>query len=165
MDPKKLYQELSSRLSDIVGSKVEIKIFENSSSVQFTLEEFFQNYNPEDIQKGQCNLVLRFSMNDMAIAACQLRDMYNCDGIVVMTDLFVHQDFRKKGIGLLITKFGMDFSKYYGYGLLQGTDREDNLPQLKIFNKLNWKKGERFTNPKSKNPLIMWTINLNEYAG
>src|ERR1700679_4262283 len=105
MEVKKLYQELHKKLSDIVGVEVDIRVFDNSSQVQWSLEEFFSNYNPEEIQKGQCNLVLRFAIKDTVIASCYLRDMYNCDGIIIMTDLFVRQDYRGKGIGLLITGF------------------------------------------------------------
>lgn len=165
MEVKKLYQELHKKLSEIVNEPVDIRIYDSSSSVQWTLEEFFQNYNPEEIQKGQCNLALRFGAGELVVASCKLKDMFDCDGIIIMSDLFVYKDFRTKGIGSLITKFAMDFSKHYGYGLMQGSDKQENEATSKIFTKLNWKKVETFVNPKSKNPLFLWIINLNEYAG
>lgn len=150
------------KLLSVDEKNLEIGIYENSSGVQYTLEEFFSQYNPEEIGKGQCNLVFKVDLSRKTIACFQLKDMYNCCGIIVGSDLFVHKDFRNKGIGTLITDFMGKFSKYYGYGVLQGSDKSDNEHQMKIFEKLKWQKSSEFYNPKTGNKLTIFLLNLNE---
>lgn len=164
LNTKELSYSLLKDLGKIIDkdpSKLSVRIFENSSGVQFTLEEFLNSYNPEEIQKGQCNLIVRIDIGEHALASFTLKDMYNCCGIIVGSDLYVSEDYSNKGVGTLLTKFMMDFSKYYGYGVLQATDREDNEYQKKIFEKLGWIVSHKFRNPKTNNNLIMWLYNIN----
>lgn len=159
-----LAQNLKANIAKILSKDAEsisIRIYENSSSVFFTLEEFFNQYNPEEIAKGQCNLMFRIDCNGKIIVTFQLKDMYNCSGIIVATDLFVAIGIRKLGLGTLITQFVTDFSSYYGYGVLQASDKISNEYQIKIFEKLGWQKSLTFTNPKTKNELVIWLLKLN----
>lgn len=165
MKTKELPLQLKDDIIKLLSAEeksLEIGIYENSSSVQYTLEEFFCQYNPEEIGKGQCNLVFKVDLSKRTIATFQLKDMYNCCGIIVGSDLFIHRDFRNKGFGTLITDFMAKFSKYYGYGILQGTDKSDNEYQIKIFEKLKWQKTSEFFNPKTGNKLTIFLLNLNE---
>lgn len=155
---------LSKEDSSITEKDVEVKIYENSSGVQYTLEEFFNQYNPEEIGKGQCNLVFRIDMYKNTIASFQLKDMYNCCGIIVGSDLFVSKNYRGRGFGTLLTSFMEEFSRYYGYGILQGADRKENEYQKRIFDKLKWTSSSEFVNPKTGNVLNIWLLNLNENA-
>lgn len=166
MKTKEVQQKFRSDIAAILGCKdeqVEIGVYENSSGVQYSLEEFFNHYNPEEIGKGQCNLVFKIDKDKQTIITFQLKDMYNCSGIIVGSDLFVSKNHRNLGLGKLSTKFMMDFSSYYGYGALQGADRKDNEYQIKIFEKLEWVKSNEFFNPKSGNKLVIWLFNLNQH--
>lgn len=165
---KELQHNLNKDLSEILSTSInniEIKIYENSSSVQYTLEEFFNHYNPEEIQKGQCNLVFKIDVTNLdrtnTVVGFQLKDMYNCCGIIVASDLHVSKVYRNRGIGKIITKFIYDFSKYYGYGILQAADKADNQYQVRIFEKFGWKSVSNFVNPKTGNTLSIWLLNLN----
>jgi len=154
-----LWKSLRTDLSTLLNVKEDsflIKIYENSSNVFFTLEEFFNQYNPEELQKGQCNLMFRIDAGGKSIATFQLKDMYNCNGIIVGSDLLVIRAFRNKGLGTLLTKFMMEFSKYYGYGVIQAADLTSNEYQVKIFTKLGWEKSINFNNPKTGNNLTIW---------
>lgn len=159
---EKIISILSGAEKPVKDEDLSIKVYENSSSVQYTLEEFFNQYNPEEIAKGQCNLIFRFDLGKNTIASFQLKDMYNCCGIIVGSELFVHKGYRNKGLGGVLTKFMIDFSTYYGYGVLQGADRKDNEHQIKIFEKLGWECKSEFINPKTQNVLKMWLFNLSE---
>lgn len=163
MKNKEIHSKLLENLNKTLeANKVQVHLYENFSSVQFTLEEFFDHYNPEEVsQKGQCNLMFKVSISDVIVAAFNLRDMPNCCGIAIGSDLFVHPDFRNRGVGAILTKFMEDFSRYYGYGVLQGNDKENNEHQRRIFEKFKWRKSETFINPKTKNTLIIWLLNLN----
>lgn len=155
---------LKDKLLQIFGNKdnaVNISVYENSSGVQFTLEEFFNHYNPEEIQKGQCNLVFKIDYLEQTIAGFQLKDMYNCCGIIVASDLHISKLYRNRGIGTLMTSFVYEFSKYYGYGMLQCADKIDNEYQKKIFEKLGWNMVSSFINTKTGNILGIWLLKLN----
>lgn len=164
MKTKQLAQELKADIAKVLNIKEDsifIKVYENSSSVFYTLEEFFSQYNPEEIGKGQCNLMFRIDADGKSIITFQLKDMYNCSGIIVATDLFIAPGIRHMGLGKLITSFVADFSRYYGYGILQASDKVSSEYQCKIFEKLGWEKTTSFFNPKTKNELVIWLLKLN----
>jgi len=165
MKTKEIQSKFRTDISKIIGCKeqqIEIKVYENSSGVQYTLEEFFNQYNPEEIGKGQCNLIFKVDYNKLTIVTFDLKDMYNCCGIIVGSNLLVSKNFRNKGIGSIATKFMSDFSSYYGYGVLQGADKKNNEYQVKIFEKQGWLKSLEFINAKTGNTLNIWLLNLNE---
>lgn len=164
MKTKQLAKELKANIATILHvteQEVSIRVYENSSSVFYTLEEFFNQYNPEEIGKGQCNLMFKIDSNTKSVITFQLKDMYNCSGIIVATDLYIADGIRNLGLGTLITKFVADFSKYYGYGVIQASDKVSNEHQSKIFEKLEWTKSSEFFNPKTKNNLAIWLLKLN----
>jgi hypothetical protein len=157
-------KELSNKICTALGLNKEvisINVYENSSGVYFSLEEFLNQYNPESIQKGQCNLIFRMDIGERCVCTFQLKDMYNCCGIIVASDLFIDPDIRNKYIGTDVTKFIIEFSKWYGYGILQAQDVIDNEYMVRIFQKLGWNKSIEFKNPKTKNNLAIWLLNLN----
>lgn len=166
MKTKEIQQKFRNNISKLLNCReeqIEIGIYENSSGAQYTLEEFFNHYNPEEIGKGQCSLVFKVNKDKQTVITFQLKDMYNCCGIIVGSDLTVSKNFRHIGLGDLSTRFMIDFSNYYGYGMLQGADRKDNEYQIRIFEKQGWKKGSEFYNPKTGNNLIIWFFNLDQY--
>lgn len=150
-----------SKITEIPLDKLLVNIYENSSGVQFTLEEFINQYNPEDIQKGQANFIFSVSNGQKAIARFILQDMINCSGIIINSDVFISKLFTNKGVGSLINKFCIDFCRYYGYGIIQATDKDINEYQKKIFTKNEWKLVASFTNPKSLNNINVWMYFLN----
>lgn len=156
-----LVNELANRLN-CSEKEIEIGIYENSSGVKYTLEEFLGHYNPEEIGKGQCKLVFTINLGRVTVGSFQLQDMYNCCGIIVGSDLFVSKKVRNMGVGTLLTKFMYDFSSYYGYGILQGADKRENEYQTRIFEKLGWQKSSEFKNPKTGNILNIWLLNLQQ---
>lgn len=168
MKPKEilsaLFNDIAKCLNIEVG-KVFVEIYENSAGTQWTLAEFLSSYNPEDVGKGQCNLMFRVDIDEgldhISIASFQLRDMYHCSGIMIASDLHVHVKYRKLGIGTVLTKFVIDFTKYYGHGIVQANDKVNNEYQVKIFTKLGWKTLATFRNPKTKNEIHIWAYNLN----
>lgn len=161
----KLAENLRDNIARLLNCKNEenivIKVYENSSNVYFTLEEFLHQYNPEGIGKGQCNLIFRIDIDKTILCTFQLKDMYNCAAILVGSDLFVNADFRNLGIGKLMTKLMIDFGSYYGYAVLQGADLIDNKYMVRIFEELGWKKTHETINKKTNNRLAIWLLNLN----
>lgn len=141
--------------------KLDIQVYDNSSGVRFTLEEFINQYNPEDIQKGQGNFIFSINIGIKPIARFTLRDMVNCSGIIIHSDVFISKMYLNKGIGTTINSFCIDFCKYYGYGVIQATDKDMNEYQKKIFHKNGWKFIESFINPKTLNRINIWMYFLN----
>jgi len=146
---------------EIDPSKLDINVYENSSGVRFTLEEFISQYNPEDIQKGQANFIFAITIGQKPIARFILQDMVNCSGIIINSDVFVSKLYLNKGLGSLINLFCIDFCKYYGYGIIQATDKDMNEYQKKIFIKNRWKLVADFINPKTLNRINVWMYFLN----
>lgn len=151
-------------ITSILESKeaCNVTVYENSSQTTFQLDEFINHYNPEDIGKGLCHLIFKIQNNDSLIATFQLNDMFNCSGILVFSEVFVNKPFRNRGLSKAITAFVVDFSKYYGYGMLQAVDQDSNSFQKKSFEKGGWKIVNSFVNPKTANKLNVWFHNLNE---
>jgi GNAT superfamily N-acetyltransferase len=150
-----------SKIVEVSEDKLNIKIYENSSGVQFTLEEFVNQYNPEDIQKGQANFIFAINIGQKPMARFILQDMVNCSGIIINSDVFVSKLYQNKGLGSLLNKFCIDFCKHYGYGIIQSTDKDMNEYQKRIFTKNNWKLVADFINPKTLNRINVWMYFLN----
>lgn len=162
MKNKEIHLQLTKNLLDALKCKsLDIKIFENFSSVQFNLDEYFDHYNPEETPKGNCNLIFKVKADGIIAAAFNLKDMPGCSGMMIANDLFVSPDFRNLKVGSLLTRFMSDFARYYGYGLIQGNDKDNNIYQRRIFEKQGWNKASTFTNPKTGNVLNVWFLNLN----
>ena len=155
------FKTIFAQKAEVEVNAIEVNIYENSSGVRFTLEEFIQQYNPEDIQKGQANFIFSINIGQKAVARFILQDMVNCSGIIINSDVFVSKLLVNRGIGTLINKFCIDFCKYYGYGMLQATDKDSNEYQKKIFVKNSWKLITTFINPKTLNPINIWMYSLN----
>lgn len=150
-----------SKAIDITPDKLSINVYENSSGVRFTLEEFINQYNPEDIQKGQANFIFAMTIGQKPIARFILQDMVNCSGIIINSDVFVSKLYLNRGLASMINLFCIDFCKYYGYGIIQATDKDMNEYQKKIFIKNGWKNVADFINPKTLNRINVWMYFLN----
>ncbi len=161
-EQSKLFQTSIAERLAVTVEKVVIKVFDNTSSVQYTLEEFIDQYNPEDIQKGQAHFVFGITVGESIIGRFMLQDMVNCSGIIVNSDVYVGKKYLNRGIGTLINLFCIDFCKYYGYGIIQATDKEDNKYQKQIFEKNGWQLITAFQNPKTHNLLNIWMYLLSE---
>lgn len=157
----KHFKDEFSKRTEIEAEKLSVSVYEDSSGVLFTLEEFLNQYNPEDIQKGQANIVFSVNHNKKPIARFRLQDMVNCSGIIINSDVFVSKFYLGKGLGTLINSLCIDFCKYYGYGIMQATDKDMNEYQKKIFVKNNWKQVASFINPKTLNRINVWMYFLN----
>lgn len=145
-----------SKAINIDIERLSISVYDNFSGVKFTLEEFISQYNPEDIQKGQANFIFGILLGEKPIGRFILQDMVNCSGIIINSDVYISKMFLNKGLGSMINSFCIDFCKYYGYGIIQATDRDSNEFQKKIFIKNNWKLVANFVNPKSLNRINVW---------
>lgn len=163
MKTKELVSKLKRDIAKAAGypeADVSIRIYENSSGNTYQLDEFFSQYNPEELQKGQCNLVFRTDTQGDALASFKLRDMYDCCGVLVASDLHVVSSKRNKGIGSLLVDFMSEFARHYGYGVLQATNRADGEHQRRIFEKLNWANVNTFKNFKTGNVIDVWLLKL-----
>lgn len=155
------FQEKFSEILNLTKERLTIRAYDNTSGVQFTLEEFINQYNPEGLGKGQANFIFSVNVDERAIARFILQDMVNCSGIIVSSDVYIAPKLRNKGLGTLINRFTVDFCTYYGYGIMQATDRDSNEAQKKIFIKNGWNLMTTFKNPKTNNDINVWMYFLN----
>lgn len=152
---------LRSQLAETLGRpNVDILIYNMASGIHLTAEEFYNQFNPEEIQKGHCNIFAKLEVGDKAVAEFRLRDMIGCSGIVIFNDLYVLKDYQNKGIASRVFDFVQAFAKYYGYGVIQATDRTDNDYSKRIFTKKGWNKVMEFKNAKTKHDIILWNLKL-----
>jgi GNAT superfamily N-acetyltransferase len=85
----------------------------------------------------------------------------NC-GIVVSNGVFVHPEWRKRGLGKLLNLVRIDIASMLGYGALLCTDVLDNIPQQKILGSNGWADIYRFINPRTKNNISVHMYSVNQ---
>ena len=135
-------------------------LYDAIGGVHLPAEDFINQYNPEEMQKGHCNIIGKIEKGDLAVAQFRIRDLIGCAGVIVFNDLYVLKSYQNRGIGAEVFDFVTDFAKYYGYGLIQATDITDNEYSKKIFVKKAWTHVVEFTNPKTLNRVSLWNLKL-----
>lgn len=156
---KFLKEKLSKRLN-VKEEDILFSLLDSHAGIHMTAEEFYHQYNPEEIQKGHCKITGKLEVSGEAIAMFMIRDLAGCGGILVFNDLFVMPGFRNKTIGTTIFDFVREFGTHYGYGLIQATDTESNKEGNKLFIKCLWNKLDTFKNPKTQNNIVLWGMKL-----
>jgi hypothetical protein len=103
--------------------------------------------------------------NNKVIASWELVQMKNCCGVCVSTNACVTPDFRKIGIGSLLNQMRVEMAKSDGYGVLfctaiTGSERKEERSQRHILERNGWSLVHKFTNPRTKNKVGMYVVNL-----
>lgn len=157
---KSLKEIIAERLRTDVAS-VAIVLYDSSSGVHLPAEDFYNQYNPEELQKGQCTIIAKIDIHHDTLGTFMMKDMVGCAGLMIFHDLFIMPEFRNYKLGSSAFEFAKEFAMHYGYGMLQATDREDNEHATKLFLSKGWTKTSTFKNPKTGNNICIWNLKLN----
>lgn len=152
---EQITQQLQTKIEDI-----DLVLFDSGSGIHLKAEDFYTQYNPEELQKGHCTVVGKIEVKNDALAMFMLKDMIGCAGLLIFHDLYVLPEFRRLKIGTSIFEFIKEFAIHYGYGMIQSTDNEDNVYSGRIFVSKGWTKGPTFKNPKTGNNICIWNLKL-----
>lgn len=95
------------------------------------------------------------------VSKFKLIQMIGCCGICVSTQVFVHCNFRNKGINTILNNFRIDIAKELGYGILLCTDVSNNTAEVKTLDKNGWKHVYNFRNPRTSNKINISIKELN----
>jgi L-amino acid N-acyltransferase YncA len=82
---------------------------------------------------------------------CELNSFPGCNQIVVSNHAFIYKDKRGKGLGYLNHKLRLKRASFLGYDYLICTVKADNLPELAILKKSNFKELDEFLNTETGN--------------
>lgn len=158
---KKLTSDLG-KIFDPKGFTLSTSVFDSSSKVAFTLDEFSTHYNPESFTKGQCDFIFKIQASreqdhqSHVVGIFRLKDHIGCAGIIVATDLYVHPNYRRLGISKCIVEFIEGFYENFGYGIIQATDIAENEYLKKTLIKRGWKSILSFLNRRTENILNLY---------
>lgn len=86
----------------------------------------------------------------------ELNPFPGCNQIVISNHSFVYPEHRGKGIGTKAHANRLAEIKRLGYSYVICTVKKNNLPQLKILAKFNWKELDFFFNMETGNDVVLY---------
>lgn len=113
----------------------------------------------EGKNKVEYRFILR-NERDKIISYFELREMPGNCGMCISTDAYVSIEYRKKGIGKALNLARVDIARRLKYSILICTIKEYNIPQKRILKNNGWKLDYTFVNPRTKNLIGVYHINL-----
>lgn len=99
---------------------------------------------------------------DKVVANFSLQQLQGCCGVCVSYHSLIQFSYRGTGLGNVLCELRIDIARRKGYGLLICTDVDNNVPQKKIMENLNFKRATQFTNPRTKHLVNLHYIHLTE---
>lgn len=142
-----MIEKYTEKLKELLNCDIIIKCYLDNKWTE--LKGYHLTYI-KDFPKG---IDFRVFNGDKTISEFKLLQMTGCCGICISTGVYVHPDFRGKGINTLLNNFRINIAKHLGYGLLMCTDLKSNTPQMKTLDKNGWKHIHEFKNPRTGNIL------------
>lgn len=134
------------QLEKILKQPIKILIYLNNEYVNVNF------YNLNYIKNNDKGLEFKILDNkDEIISKFKLIQMIGCCGICVSTGVYVHNEYRNKGVNTILNNFRIDIAKELGYGLLLCTDVSNNTAEVKTLDKNGWKHIYNFKNPRTSN--------------
>ena len=144
------------QLEKILKQPIKILIYLNNEYVNVNF------YNLTYIKNNNKGLEFKvLDNNNEIISTFKLIQMIGCCGICVSTGVYVHNEYRNKGVNTILNNFRIDIAKELGYGLLLCTDVSNNTAEVKTLDKNGWKHIYNFKNPRTSNKINISIKELN----
>ena len=142
------------QLEDLLNISIEIQI-----SLKGKFEKI-ESYNLVYVKNSEGS-IFKIISNNTTISQFKLIQMIGCCGICVSTGVYVHNEYRNKGVNTILNNFRIDIAKELGYGLLLCTDVSNNTAEVKTLDKNGWKHVYNFKNPRTSNKINISIKELN----
>ena len=142
------------QLEDLLNISIEIQI-----SLKGKFEKI-ESYNLVYVKNSEGS-IFKIISNNTIISQFKLIQMIGCCGICVSTGVYVHNEYRNKGVNTILNNFRIDIAKELGYGLLLCTDVSNNTAEVKTLDKNGWKHVYNFKNPRTSNKINISIKELN----
>ena len=134
------------QLKDLLQIDLKIFIYLDKQYVELTNNNLtYIKNNPNGLEFKIINI------ESEIISTFKLVQMIGCCGICVSTGVYVHNEYRNKGVNTILNNFRIDIAKELGYGLLLCTDVSNNTAEVKTLDKNGWKHIYNFKNPRTQN--------------
>lgn len=144
------------QLEDLLKTDIKIFIWLDNKDVELTNHNLiYIKNNPDGLEFKIVNI------ESELVSKFKLIQMIGCCGICVSTKVFVYNNFRNKGVNIILNNFRIDIAKKLGYGILLCTDISSNLAEVKTLNKNSWEHIYNFKNPRTKNNINISIKKLN----
>lgn len=128
-------------LKDLVHLFDLYRIFYEQDSDPIAAEAFLK----ERIENDESVIFIAYE-DDLAVGFTQLYPSYSSVSLMpmyVLNDLYVDQNYRKKGVGALLIKQAQQYASDYKMKGLTLETAKDN-PAQKLYEKLDWVRDENF---------------------
>lgn len=113
------------------------------------------------LDSGPFNLKITIRRGGKDIAGFTLAEQKNCCGILVSTQTFVDNEYRKQGIAQEMMPLKEALAKEFGYSCLLATVNITGNPAEKhILEKFGWTMHTSFKNSRTKNTVGIFSKNL-----
>lgn len=86
----------------------------------------------------------------------ELNPFPGCNQIIVSNHSFIAKERRGKGLGDQVHKERLAYIETLGYDYVICTVKEENIPQIKILEKNNWRHLDTFTNRETENTVRIY---------
>lgn len=149
---KELIEYYKEEIEKILGFAVTIQDL-NQKDNQINL--YYQKHNENNYIQ-----ILSETKPIVPIARFQLIEFPGCCAFMVSYHSNISDDYRGKGLGLLLNSMRMDIARFLGYSALLCTDLNDNIPQRKILAKNDWKDIFNIVNQRTRNNINISIVQL-----
>ena len=139
---KKDLDVLTRSLSVILNEEVKVEITECTAT--FTTNLLFKLY----------------LTNNNYLAEFKLIEMPGCCGVCISFNSWVNNKYRRKGVGTLLAEFRKKAANILGYTVMLCTDVDNNIPQQRILDRLDWKQIYSFKNKRTGNNVNIHAVTL-----
>jgi hypothetical protein len=128
----------------------------NKKGKKITKDKISISLNPYD------NKYFSLEYSGEPVARFALDQLQGCCGVCVSYFSYISFSYRGTGLGNVLCKMRIEIARAANYGLMICTDVDDNVPQKKIMESLNFQKATSFVNPKTNHLVNLRYINLTE---
>jgi GNAT superfamily N-acetyltransferase len=112
-----------------------------------------------DVQKRRHEMIggsFIFLNHHNCIYQFRIESFNGCGGVAIVRDVYLHESFRGKGLGIKFLNLQEELAKDFGYSAMMCSVVLGNHPQQKILAKNDWKVMALFHNKRSGNHVRLY---------
>jgi GNAT superfamily N-acetyltransferase len=139
---------------------LEIKNKLTSFFKKIVKDEVFIMFFIDEDPRGEVCICFEIKCKGNTIAKFSLDSLQGCNGVLISHDLYVHPDFRGKGIASFFQKIKEEIAKEGNFSKLIATVNSTNCVEIHILEKYGWKRISFFVNKRTGNLVSVYEKDL-----
>ena len=124
------------------------------------LEYYRVRDNRFNIIGGEFSFMESIEGTTNLVASCHLTFFPKCKGIAILTNVYVVDAYRGRGMGTFMVQYIAWLSRNLNFSLSTCTARSDNTPMRKVLDKCGYEPLIDFHNDKTTNDVTLFSLNL-----